>query len=302
MSPVETTDLPLPLLKRGKVRDMYDLDQHVLMVASDRISAFDCVLPDPIPDKGRVLTQISRYWFERTTHVVQNHLVTSDPGRIASRVPELDGLEERWAGRSMLVRKATPFAVECVVRGYLAGSGWREYTETGRVTGIELPPGLEECAELPEPVFTPAVKAEEGHDENIPFEAVEDRLGVKLAHHLRDRSLALYGYGRQRAAGRGLLVADTKFEFGFTDTGEILLIDEVLTPDSSRLWPADEYRPGGAQPSLDKQPVRDWLQERADAGEWNKEPPAPTLPPEVVEATTRRYREAYRRLTGRELE
>lgn len=301
MTVVESTELPYPLLKEGKVRELYDVDGYVLMVASDRISAFDCVLPDPVPQKGEVLTQISAFWFRRTEHIVQNHLVSADPDEIVRRVPELEETRERWAWRGMLVRRANPFDVECVVRGFLAGSGWREYREGGQVCGHELPGGLRQGDRLPEPIFTPATKAEDGHDENISFEQMTDVVGAKLAHHLRKHSLDLYEYGRARAGGRGLLLADTKFEFGFAPTGEILLIDEVMSPDSSRYWPTEEHDPGRSQPSLDKQPVRDYLEGLAEDGEWNKEPPAPGLPDEVISATTDRYLELYRRITREEL-
>lgn len=301
MTVVESTELPYPLLRRGKVRELYDVDDCVLMVASDRISAFDCVLPDPIPRKGEVLTQISAFWFRQTEHIVQNHLVSADPDEIVRRVPELEQVRDRWARRGMLVRAANPFEVECVVRGFLAGSGWREYREEGEVCGHELPEGLRRGDRLPEPIFTPATKAEEGHDQNISFEAMKDLVGAKLAHHLREHSLDLYEFGSALAEERGVLLADTKFEFGFARTGEILLIDEVMTPDSSRYWPEDEHEPGGSQASLDKQPVRDYLEGLAERGEWNKEPPAPSLPDEVVSATTGRYLELYRRITGEEL-
>jgi len=300
---VEETSLPLPLHHRGKVRETYDLGPHeLLMVASDRISAFDCVLPDPIPDKGTVLTQISAFWFRETGHVVRNHCISADPDEMIRRRPELAETRDDWAGRGMLVERAEPFPVECVVRGYLAGSGWREYRDRGTLAGETLPRGLEEGDELPEPRFTPATKAEEGHDETMTFDEMEEIVGVKTADVLRERSLDVYGWARDMARERGVVIADTKFEFGTCRrTGEILLIDEVLTPDSSRFWPAEEHRPGGSQPSLDKQPVRDWLDERVEAGEWDREPPAPSLTPEVVEATTDRYRTAFRRLTGREL-
>lgn len=301
MTLVESTDLPFPMLKQGKVRELYEVDDYVLLVASDRISAFDCVLPDPVPEKGRVLTQISAFWFRHTEHVVQNHLVSADPDEIVRRAPELEATRDRWAGRGMLVRRANPFDVECVVRGYLAGSGWREYREDGSVCGHDLEEGLRQGDRLSEPIFTPATKAEEGHDENISFEEMKDEVGAKLAHHLRELSLELYEYGSARAGDRGVLLADTKFEFGFATTGEILLIDEVMTPDSSRYWPEEEHEPGDSQPSLDKQPVRDWLEGLAERGEWNKQPPAPSLPDEVISATTDRYLELYRRITGEDL-
>ena len=300
---VRETELPLPLLHRGKVREMYELDgRDLLMVASDRISAFDCVLPDPIPRKGTVLTQISAFWFGETGVIVRNHCRSADPDEMVSLHPELAETRDRWAGRGMVVERAEPFPVECVVRGYLAGSGWREYRDRGTLAGEPLPEGLREADELPEPRFTPATKAEEGHDQNITFEEMKEMLGVKTADVLRSHSLSLYEFAREHARERGVVLADTKFEFGTCRrTGEILLIDEALTPDSSRLWPAECWEPGGAQPSLDKQPVRDYLDGLVEEGSWGREPPAPELPPEVVEDTTRRYLEAFRTLTGREL-
>lgn len=300
---VEETSLPFPVQHRGKVREMYALDgATLLMVASDRISAFDCVLPDPVPDKGTVLTQISAFWFHELGDRVRHHCIAADPEEMVALRPGLEETRDRWAGRGMLVDRAEPFPVECVVRGNLAGSGWREYRESGTLAGEELPAGLEEGSELPEPRFTPATKAEEGHDVNITFEEMKEIVGIKTADVLRERSLDLFREARRIAGKRGVVLADTKFEFGTNlATGEIVLIDEVLTPDSSRLWPADEHEPGGTQPSLDKQPVRDHLDRLVDAGEWDRQPPAPSLPAEVIEATTRRYLEAYRRLTGREL-
>ena len=302
--PLERSDLPLPLHHRGKVREMYRLDGgDLLMVASDRISAFDRVLPDPVPSKGAVLTQISAFWFERTAELVRNHCRSADPDEIVELHPELADTRSRWAGRGMVVERAEPFPVECVVRGYLAGSGWREYREEGTLAGEELPGGLVESQRLPEPRFTPATKAEEGHDVNITFEQMEEQLGIKTARVLRDYSLDLYAVATEHARERGILVADTKFEFGISRrTGEIQLIDEVLTPDSSRFWPVDEYEPGGTQSSLDKQPVRDYLEGLVEEGAWDGDDPAPELPEEVVRDTTRRYREAYRRLTGMELD
>ncbi len=298
---VSRVGLPFPLLKEGKVREMYDLDEHLLMVATDRISAFDVVLPQPVPHKGAVLTQLSRFWFRHTEGVVQNHLVSADPEEIVELRPDLAETRNRWAGRGMLVHKAEPFPVECVVRGFIAGSAWREYSRAGTLAGEPLPEGLRESSELPEPIFSPSTKAEEGHDENITFERMERIVGVKTARLLREASLDLYTVARDHMRERGILLADTKFEFGTSSRGEVLLIDEALTPDSSRFWPADEYEPGRGQPSLDKQPVRDFLQGLVDRGEWDKSPPPPDLPQEVVEATSRRYREAYRRLTGEEL-
>ena len=294
MSPtpvVIETHLPgLKLLGRGKVRDIYDLGDHLLIVATDRISAFDSVLPTGIPEKGRVLTALSVFWFRFVADLTETHLVTDDLGEMGHGLARHRGILD---GRSMLVRKTQPILVECVIRGYLAGSGWREYREAGRVCGQELPPGLLEASQLPEPIFTPAIKAATGHDENISFDEAARRVGRKLAATLRDRSIAIYQKAAAYARERGIIVADTKFEWGQLG-GELLLIDEILTPDSSRFWPLDGYRLGGSQPSFDKQPVRDWL----EASGWNKEPPAPPLPDEVVRQTTERYLEALRRLTG----
>lgn len=296
-----TVELPFPLIKEGKVRRMYDLGERILMVATDRISAFDCVLPDPIPDKGAVLTQISAFWFRRTREIVGNHMVAADPGRIAAEAPELAATRDDWAYRGMLVRRARPFPVECVVRGFISGSAWKEYREHGTLAGEPLPEALQESSELPSPVFSPATKAEEGHDENITFDRMCQIVGGETAAKLRDLSLAIYAFGRDYLRECGIILADTKYEFGRTEEGEIILIDEVMTPDSSRFWPADSYEPGRGQPSLDKQPVRDYLDGMVSDGEWDKRPPAPPLPPEVVEATSNRYREAYRRVVGREL-
>jgi len=291
---VETALPGAPLFHRGKVRDTYDLGDRLLMVATDRISAFDVVLPNGIPDKGAILTQLSAFWFELTRDVVPNHVV-----HLVDRT-EIEGvpfpIPPDLLGRSMLVRKARRVDVECVARGYLAGSGWQEYRETGKVCGIRLPPGLRESEELPEPIFTPSTKATAGHDINISFEETAAIVGSKAADVLRARTLAVYHFARDYARERGIIIADTKLEFGWLDD-ELIVIDELCTPDSSRFWPADGYQPGGSQPSFDKQPVRDWL----IASGWNKEPPPPVLPPEVVEGTAERYREAFRRLTGQEL-
>jgi len=285
------TDLPdLPLLGRGKVRDIYDLGDKLLIVASDRLSAFDVVNPTPIPEKGRVLTALSVFWFGMLGDLTATHFITD---RIEEMGHGLEAHRDVLEGRSMLVRRTEPILVECVVRGYLAGSGWREYRDGGAVCGIELPQGLVEADELPEPIFTPAGKAASGHDENISFDEAARRVGPAVATALRDRSIAIYNKARQYALGRGVIIADTKFEWGIVD-GEMILIDEVLTPDSSRFWPLDGYRPGGTQPSFDKQPVRDWL----DAQDWDKTPPAPALPGDVVRQTTERYLEALTRLTG----
>ncbi|MFQ5888488.1 MAG: phosphoribosylaminoimidazolesuccinocarboxamide synthase [Gemmatimonadota bacterium] len=301
MQGVVQTDLPFPLLRRGKVREMYDLGDELLLVASDRISAFDCILPQPIPGKGAVLTQMSRFWFENTRQIVHNHCVAARPEEVVQQRPELAGHREAWAGRGMLVRRAEPFPVECVVRGYLAGSAWNEYRESGTVAGEELPEGLVEASELPSPLFSPATKAEEGHDENITYARMARLVGNKLAALLRGISIRLYCFAREVARERGIIIADTKFEFGTTRNGEIILIDEVLTPDSSRFWLAREYAPGSSPPSLDKQPVRDYLESLVKEGAWNRSPPAPDLPPEIVQATATRYRDAYRRITGEEL-
>ena len=273
---------------RGKVRDIYEAGpDSLVMVASDRISAFDVVLPTPIPDKGRVLTGLSSFWFEQTRDLVSSHVLTAD----YREFPE--GFQEpELAGRAMLVKRAEVVPIECVARGYLSGSGWKEYEARGTVCGISLPGGLTESDRLPEPIFTPSTKATEGHDENITIEQAAELVGEGLARKLEELTLSIYERGAEIARERGIILADTKFEFGFSD-GELILIDEVMTPDSSRFWPADEYEPGHGQPSFDKQFVRDWL----DASDWNKEPPAPELPEEVVKGTSSRYCEAYVRIT-----
>ena len=278
------------MLAQGKVRDMYDAGDRLVMVASDRISAFDVVLPTPIPDKGAVLTALSLFWFERTGHLVPNHLISADDADLPA---PYDQHRDELAGRTMLVHKAEVVPIECVARGYLSGSGWKEYRESRSVCGVPLPDGLVESDRLPEPIFTPATKATTGHDENISIERAGELIGEGLAQRLKELTLELYGFGAALALERGIILADTKFEFGFVD-GEITLIDEVMTPDSSRFWPADRYEPGGAQPSFDKQYVRDWL----DASGWDHEPPPPDLPDDVVEQTAARYREAYERITG----
>ena len=285
------TDLPgLKRVHRGKVRDIYDCDGNLLIVSTDRISAFDYVLGNGIPDKGRVLNQLSLFWFARTREIVTNHLVTGD----ADRFPQaLKPHRTIIAGRSMLVRKARMFQAECVVRGYLAGSGWKEYRKTGSVSGVPLPPGLSESSRLPDPIFTPSTKAETGHDENISFAALERMVGTDSALRLRHLSLALYDAASRHAESAGVIIADTKFEFGILE-GRVVLADEVLTPDSSRFWPADDYEPGRAQDSFDKQYVRDYLERIG----WNKQPPVPTLPEEVVAGTREKYLEIFRRLTG----
>jgi phosphoribosylaminoimidazole-succinocarboxamide synthase len=303
MTALVQSKLPLPLLRRGKVREVYEVDaEHLLLVASDRVSAFDVVMREAIPSKGAVLTQISAFWFERLADVIPSHYLTADAGEILARIPRLAPHRAEVAGRAMLVRRTTPVPFECVVRGYLSGSAWAEYRHHGTLAGERLPAGLVESARLAAPIFSPATKAESGHDENVPYAAVERSLGGDVAQRLRDASFAVYAAGRDHAAGRGIIIADTKFEFGFDGAGSLRLIDEVLTPDSSRFWPADQYQPGRAQPSFDKQPLRDYLASVRAAGGWNGEAPPPPLPPEVVEATSRRYLEAFRRLTGRELE
>jgi phosphoribosylaminoimidazole-succinocarboxamide synthase len=284
----------LPLFRRGKVRDVYDLGDALLIVATDRLSAFDVVLPDPIPMKGSVLTMISKFWFERTGHIVRNHLITTN---VDEYPPACAPYAAELRGRSMLVRKTRPLAIECVVRGYLTGSGLKEYRRTQSVCGIALPDGLVDGSMLPEPLFTPSTKAEEGHDENIDFDTAAGIVGHDAAAKARDLSIALYGFARDFAKERGIIIADTKFEFGTDENGELILIDEALTPDSSRFWPMDGYEPGHAQPSFDKQYVRDYL----ESVHWNKTPPAPALPAEVITRTTEKYLESYRLITGEEL-
>jgi phosphoribosylaminoimidazole-succinocarboxamide synthase len=300
--PVVESRLPLPLFRRGKVREVYEVDpDHLLLVASDRVSAFDIVMGEPIPRKGAVLTQMSAFWFERLAEVMPSHFVTARTEEIADRIPGLRGRAEEIEGRAMLVRRTQPVPFECVVRGYLAGSAWVEYRGSGTLAGEALPAGLGESARLEPPLFSPATKAESGHDVNVTFETMAARLGRELTTRLRDASFAVYRAGRDHAAANGIIIADTKFEFGTDRRGSLLLIDEVMTPDSSRFWPADRYQPGRSQPSFDKQPLRDYLAGLRAEGRWNGEAPPPTLPDEVVEATSRRYLEAYRRITGREL-
>ena len=284
----------LTLFRRGKVRDVYELGETPLIVPTYRLSAFDVVPPDPIPMKGTVLTQISKFWFDRTGHVVRNHVISTDVDEYPA---ECAPYAEQLRGRSMLVRKTQPLAIECVVRGYLTGSGLKEYRKTQSVCGIALPEGLVDGSMLPEPLFTPSTKAEVGHDENIDFEAAAGIVGRDLAQKASDLSIALYSFARDYAKDRGIIIADTKFEFGVDADGELILIDEALTPDSSRFWPMDGYAPGQSQPSFDKQYVRDYL----EAVQWDKTPPAPALPAEVIEKTTEKYIEAYRLVTGEEL-
>ncbi|HEX6852898.1 MAG TPA: phosphoribosylaminoimidazolesuccinocarboxamide synthase [Candidatus Polarisedimenticolaceae bacterium] len=294
-STVYRTELPgIPLVGRGKVRDIFDLGDRLLFVASDRLSAFDVVFPTPIPDKGKVLNQLSAFWFERFASWMPNHVVETDVSRFPEALLPFAGL---LAGRSMVVRKLRMLPVECVARGYLAGSGWKEYREHGTVCGIPLPPGLREADRLPEPIFTPATKAETGHDVNIPYADVVALLGEALASRIRDATLRVYGEAAAHARERGVIIADTKFEFGL-DGDRLVLADEVLTPDSSRYWPVAGYAPGGSPPSLDKQFIRDWLESIG----WAKTPPAPPLPLEIVEGATRRYREIFRILAAKELD
>ncbi|MFH1382316.1 MAG: phosphoribosylaminoimidazolesuccinocarboxamide synthase [Chloroflexota bacterium] len=294
------TDLPLPLFIRGKVRDTYTLDERLLIIATDRISAFDFVLPCGIPDKGLVLNQLSAFWFEKTQHLVPNHVV-----EVLDDVHHLDGYlskENRFsyptylARRSMVVKKVERIPVECVVRGYLSGSAWTEYQQSGTVSGLSLPAGLRESEELPGPLFTPTTKADTGHDLPLTLAEMKKLVGDAIAGEIKEKTMAVYNYAREYARNKGIIIADTKMEFGL-DKGRVILIDELLTPDSSRFWDTKQYKVGQSQPSYDKQPVRDWLTRSG----WNKEPPVPTLPPDVIEQTTRRYREAYERLTGKKL-
>jgi len=302
MTALRESALPLPLVGRGKVREVYRVDEErLLLVASDRLSAFDVVLDEPVPDKGAVLTQLSAYWFGRLAAASPHHCLTADADEIVRQVPVLAPHRAAMAGRATLCRQTVPVPFECVVRGYVSGSAWKEYRASGTLAGEALPQGLRESDRLDPPVFSPATKAETGHDENVTFAHVERALGA-LAHSLRDRALRIYEEARAHATGRGIIIADTKFEFGTAADGTVLLIDEVLTPDSSRFWPADRYEPGRAQPSFDKQPVRDYLDGLRKAGRWNGEAPGPALPPEVVRATSDRYRDAYRLLAGRPLE
>ena len=296
MTTILKTDLP-GLLHRGKVRDTYDMGDKLLMVSTDRISAFDMVLPNGIPGKGRILSLLSVFWFEKTAHLVPNHFIamagdTAALGTIADS-PPVKGLSDDIAQRAMVVRKARRIDVECIVRGYITGSAWSEYKRSGTVGDMPMTPGLKECQEFSEPLFTPTTKADTGHDENMTFQQMQSLVGADLAADLREKSIQLYEYARGLAAEKGIIIADTKMEFGIID-GEVTLIDELLTPDSSRFWDAERYQVGQPQPNFDKQFVRDWLL----ASGWNKEPPAPALPPDIVAKTAERYAEAYLRLTG----
>ena len=285
----------LSLVRRGKVRDVYAAGDALILVATDRISAFDYVLGSGIPDKGRVLNQLSAFWFARTGHIVPNHLISTN---VADYPAEARTFARQLEGRSMLCRTTTPLPVECVARGYISGSGWKDYQATGAICGIALPKGLRESDRLPQPIFTPATKAESGHDENISEAAAARVVGADVIDRLKRLTMALYAFGVAHAELQGIILADTKFEFGLTADGELLLIDEMMTPDSSRYWPKDTYHPGGPQPSFDKQYVRDYL----ESIKWNKQPPVPSLPDDVVRNTRAKYLDAYRRLTGRELE
>jgi len=295
-APVSETSLgDLPLVRRGKVRDVYEIDEELLLIiATDRLSAFDCILPTQIARKGEVLTNISRFWFARLAHITPHHLLTTETGQMPERARRY---EPQLRGRSMLVKRTRVFPVECVVRGYLAGSGWKDYQRTGEVCGQRLPADLRESDKLPEPIFTPSTKAEAGHDENISEARMAEIVGTEVTQQLRETSLALYRAAEIYAHSRGIIIADTKFEFGLDREDQILLIDEALTPDSSRLWPLDKYEAGRPQASFDKQYVRDYL----ETLDWDKRPPAPPLPPDVAAATSARYLEAYRLLTGSEL-
>jgi len=292
------TDLSLPMFVKGKVRDSYDLGERLLIVATDRISAFDVILPCGIPNKGRVLNKLSAFWFNQTREFMPNHMIepVDDVGSLNAYLPAGVGPPSYLAGRSMVVKKVKRIMVECVVRGYLAGSAWEEYSEKGTISGLKAARGLKESQELPQPLFTPTTKAEEGHDLPMSRKEMIKMVGESLADELEEKSLAIYNYGRGYAIARGIIIADTKFEFGL-DGDKLILIDELLTPDSSRIWEVDLYKVGQSQPSFDKQPVRDWL---ARSG-WDKKPPAPMLPPDVIEATARRYERAYERLAGHKL-
>ena len=293
MNAMLASDLPLPRIGRGKVRDIYAVgDDKMLIVTSDRLSAFDVVLPDPIPDKGRVLNEMANFWFSKLGHIVPNQLTGIDPASVVQKneVPQVEG-------RAVVVKKLKPLPIEAVVRGYIIGSGWKDYLKTGKVCGIELPKGLRQAEKLPEPIFTPATKAAAGHDENISFAEAEKLIGRELAAKVRDTSVRLYKEAADYAVKKGIIIADTKFEFGLTLSNDLVLIDEVLTADSSRFWPADSYRVGVSPPSFDKQYVRDYL----ETLDWNKAPPAPRLPAEVIAKTSEKYREALTRLTGRKL-
>lgn len=299
---VATTSLRLPLLRRGKVRDVYEIDaERLLLVATDRVSAFDVVMREPVPFKGAVLTQLSAWWLRQLESRIAHHMLTADADEIAREVPQVDDARDLLRGRAMLCRRTEVYPVECVMRGYIAGSAWKEYRQEGTLAGEPLPPGLRESDRLSPPIFSPATKAETGHDENITIAQMRAVLGADVAAELEQKARTIYDIGCQIAEPRGIILADTKFEFGHVN-GETLLIDEVMTPDSSRFWPADQYMPGRSQPSFDKQPLRDYLDGERVAGRWNGDAPPPPLPPDVVDATSRRYLDAFERLTGAPLD
>ena len=302
MTPMTTSDLPLPRIGRGKVRDIYAVgDDRLLLVATDRVSAFDVVMQEAVAWKGAVLTQLSAWWFGQMAAVTPHHMLSARADAIIAAVPELRAHRDAILGRAMLCRRTTVFPVECVVRGYISGSAWKEYVAGGTLAGERLPAGLKESDRLDPPIFSPATKAETGHDENITISRMSAQLGALVTSELEQKARAVYTTGRTIAERRGIIIADTKFEFGRAPDGSIILIDEVMTPDSSRFWPADRYAPGRSQPSFDKQPLRDYLDAERKAGRWNGDAPAPKLPAAVVEATSKRYLEAYRRVTGTEL-
>src|ERR1700687_1096271 len=302
MTTMLASDLPLPRIGRGKVRDIYAAgNDRVLLVTTDRISAFDIVMAETIPMKGAVLTQISAWWFEQLQGVAPHHMISADADTIIREVPVLQGHRADILGRAMLCRRTKVFPIECVIRGYLSGSAWKEYAQHGTLAGEKLPPGLLESAKLEPAIFSPATKAETGHDENITIARMREILGDEVAHRLESMTRAVYALGEKISCDQGIIIADTKFEFGREKDGRIILIDEVMTPDSSRFWASDVYRPGQPQPSFGKQPLRDYLDAERRAGRWNGEAPAPALPTEVVDATSKRYLEAYRRMTGSEL-
>src|ERR1700733_6041235 len=302
MTTMLASDLPLPKIGRGKVRDIYAVgDDRVLLLTTDRISAFDVVMAETIPMKGAVLTQISAWWFQRLEGVVPHHMISADADDIVKEVPALQAHRAEILGRAMLCRRTNVFPIECVIRGYLSGSAWKEYAASGTLAGEKLAPGLVESAKLEPAIFSPATKAETGHDENITIARMREILGEETTYTLESMARAVYTFGEQVSREHGIIIADTKFEFGRDRDGRIILIDEVMTPDSSRFWAADVYKPGQPQPSFDKQPLRDYLDIERRAGRWNGDAPAPPLPPSVVEATSKRYLEAYRRITGTEL-
>ena len=298
-----TSDLPLELIARGKVRDVYAVDEdRLLLWTSDRISAFDVVMNEAIPHKGRVLTQTSAWWFRHLAGVLNHHMISAEADEIIAAVPALKDHRTQIAGRSMLCQRTTVFPIECVIRGYISGSAWKEYNQSGTLAGEALPDGLKESQKLIPPIFSPATKAEEGHDENITVSRMRDIVGADVTSELERLARLIYETGRDKAAERGIIIADTKFEFGADKNGQIILIDEVMTPDSSRFWPADQFQVGRNQPSFDKQPLRDYLDGLRNTGTWNGEDPAPTLPQDVIDETSRRYLDAYRRLTGDDLD